>query len=90
MNKAELIDAVAAESGLSKADARRSLEAFVSITKEVLNKGDKVNLIGFGSFSTSERAERKGRNPRTGVEIQIKAKKVVKFKPGADLASAIN
>tara|TARA_B100000768_G_scaffold65737_1_gene63155 strand:- start:211 stop:483 length:273 start_codon:yes stop_codon:yes gene_type:complete len=90
MNKAELIDAVAAESGLSKADARRSLEAFVSITKEVLNKGDKVNLIGFGSFSTSERTERKGRNPRTGVEIQIKAKKVVKFKPGADLASAIN
>ncbi len=90
MNKSELIDVVAAESGLSKADARRSLEAFVSITKKVLNKGDKVNLSGFGSFSTSERAERKGRNPRTGVEIQIKAKKVVKFKAGADLASAIN
>ena len=90
MNKAELIEAVATESGLSKADAKRALEAFVSITTNALKAGDKVALVGFGSFSTSQRSERKGRNPQTGAEITIAAKKVVKFKAGAELAGSLN
>lgn len=90
MNKTELIDAVATESGLSKADAKRALEAFVSTTTKVLKDGDKVALVGFGSFSTSDRAERKGRNPQTGAEITIAAKKVVKFKAGAELSGSVN
>ena len=90
MNKAELIEAVATESGLSKADAKRALEAFVSTTTNALKAGDKVALVGFGSFSTSQRSERKGRNPQTGVEITIAAKKVVKFKAGAELAGSLN
>ena len=90
MNKAELIEAVAKESGLSKADAKRALEAFVSTTTNALKTGDKVALVGFGSFSTSQRSERKGRNPQTGAEITIAAKKVVKFKAGAELAGSLN
>ncbi|MBL56743.1 MAG: DNA-binding protein [Flavobacteriales bacterium] len=90
MNKAELIEAVAKESGLSKADAKRALEAFVSTTTNALKAGDKVALVGFGSFSTSQRSERKGRNPQTGAEITIAAKKVVKFKAGAELAGSLN
>jgi len=90
MNKAELIEAVATESGLSKADAKRALDAFVSTTTNALKSGDKVALVGFGSFSTSERSERKGRNPQTGAEITIAAKKVVKFKAGAELSSSVN
>lgn len=90
MNKSELIEAVATESGLSRADAKRALEAFVSTTKNVLKVGDKVSLVGFGSFSTSERLARKGRNPQTGAEITIAAKKVVKFKAGAELSSSVN
>ena len=90
MNKAELIEAIAAESGLSKADAKRALDAFVSTTSAALKSGDRVALVGFGSFSTSERAARTGRNPQTGKEIKIAAKKVVKFKAGAELGSAVN
>lgn len=90
MNKAELIEAVATESGLSKADAKRALDAFVSTTTKALKSGDKVALVGFGSFSTSERSERKGRNPQTGAEITIAAKKVVKFKAGAELLGSVN
>ncbi len=90
MNKAELIEAVATESGLSKADAKRALDAFVSTTTKALKSGDKVALVGFGSFSTSERSERKGRNPQTGAEITIAAKKVVKFKAGAELSGSVN
>ena len=90
MNKAELIEAVAAESGLSKADAKRALDAFVSTTATALKKGDRVALVGFGSFSISERSARKGRNPQTGKEIQISAKKVVKFKAGAELSGSVN
>lgn len=85
MNKAELVDAMAAEAGLSKADAKRALDAFVGATTGSLKKGNRVALVGFGSFSVSTRAARKGRNPQTGQEINIAAKKVVKFKPGADL-----
>lgn len=85
MNKAELIDAMAAGAGLSKADAKRALDAFVGATTDALKKDERVALVGFGSFSVSTRAARKGRNPQTGQEINIAAKKVVKFKAGADL-----
>lgn len=90
MNKAELIEAVASESGLSKADAKRALDAFVNTTSGALKKGDRVALVGFGSFSVSARAARKGRNPQTGKEITIAAKKVVKFKAGSDLSGTVN
>ena len=85
MNKAELIDAIAASAGLSKADAKRALDGFVSATTGALSKGDTISLVGFGSFSVSERAARDGRNPQTGAVIKIAAKKVAKFKAGADL-----
>ena len=89
MNKAELIDAIAAEAGLTKADSKKALEAFVKATTDALAKGDRVALVGFGSFSVAKRAARKGRNPQTGKEINIKAKSVVKFKAGADLGNAV-
>lgn len=89
MNKAELIDEMASDAGLSKADAKRALDAFIDTTTKALKKGDRVALVGFGSFSVSERAARKGRNPQTGKEITIQAKKVVKFKPGADLSAKV-
>jgi DNA-binding protein HU-beta len=89
MNKAELVDAMAENAGISKADAKRALDAFIDTTSVALKKGDRVALVGFGSFSVSERAARKGRNPQTGKEITIKAKKVVKFKPGADLSDRV-
>lgn len=89
MNKAELIDAMAAGADLSKADAKKALDAFVDATSVALKGGDRVALVGFGSFSVSERAARIGRNPQTGKEIQIAAKKVVKFKAGADLSKIV-
>ena len=89
MNKAELIEEMAADAGLSKADAKRALDAFIDTTTKALKKGDRVALVGFGSFSVTERAARKGRNPQTGKEITNKAKKVVKFKPGADLSAKV-
>jgi DNA-binding protein HU-beta len=89
MNKAELVEAMASEAGLSKADAKRALDAFISTTTGALKKGNRVALVGFGSFSVSQRSARKGRNPQTGKEINIKAKKVVKFKAGADLSGKI-
>lgn len=87
MNKSELIDAVAANSGLSKADAKKALDGFTSALEGALKKGDRVSLIGFGSWSVSKRAARTGRNPKTGAEIKIGAKNVVRFKAGADLSS---
>ena len=90
MNKAELIDAMASEAGLSKADAKKALDGFVNATAQALKKGDRISLVGFGSFSVSERAARTGRNPQTGKEIKIAAKKVVKFKAGSDLAGSVN
>ena len=79
MNKAQLIDAMAAEAGLTKADAKKALDAFVSTTTDALKGGDRVALIGFGSFSVTQRGARTGRNPQTGKEITIPAKKVVKY-----------
>jgi len=89
MNKAELIDAMAANSGLTKADTKKALDAFVGATTDALKKGDRVALVGFGSFSVSAREARKGRNPQTGKEINIPAKKVVKFKAGAELSGVV-
>jgi DNA-binding protein HU-beta len=89
MNKTQLIDAMAADAGLSKADAKRALEAFVNATSGALKGGDKVALVGFGSFSVNERSARTGRNPQTGATINIPAKKVVKFKAGAELSSTV-
>ena len=89
MNKAELIDAIAGESKLSKADSKKALDAFVTATTKALKKGDRVALVGFGSFSIAKRAARKGRNPQTGKEIKIAAKKVVKFKAGTELSDKV-
>ncbi|MBU3814197.1 MAG: HU family DNA-binding protein [Candidatus Bacteroides intestinipullorum] len=85
MNKSELINAMAAESGLSKTDAKKALDAFISVVTNAMKEGDKVALVGFGTFSVSERAGRTGINPSTKQPIEIPAKKVVKFKPGAEL-----
>jgi DNA-binding protein HU-beta len=90
MNKADLINAIAAEAELSKVDAKKALEAVVKCVSDALVSGDKVSLIGFGTFSVSERAERSGINPATKQAITIEAKKVAKFKAGAELTSAIN
>ncbi|WP_317163988.1 HU family DNA-binding protein [Acidiluteibacter ferrifornacis] len=89
MNKAELIEAISDESNLSKADAKRALDAFISVTGKALKKDDKVALVGFGTFSVSQRAARKGRNPQTGKEINIEAKNVVKFKAGSELSAHV-
>ena len=90
MNKSELVSAIAEKSGVSKADADKMVAAFVETTKETLAKGENIQLIGFGTFSVAERAARTGRNPKTGKEIQIEAKKVAKFKPGSALSEAVN
>jgi len=90
MNKAQLIDAIAGNSGLTKADAKKALDAFINVTGDALKGGDRVALVGFGSFGVSERSARTGRNPQTGAEIQIPAKKVVKFKAGSELTDSIN
>ena len=90
MNKAELIDAIASESGLSKVDAKKALDGFVVATANALKAGDRISLVGFGSFSVSNRAARTGRNPQTGKEIQIAAKNVVRFKAGAELSTTVN
>jgi DNA-binding protein HU-beta len=90
MNKAELIDAIASEAGLSKADAKKALDGFVTATATALKAGDRISLVGFGSFSVSNRAARTGRNPQTGKEINIAAKNVVRFKAGAELSGKVN
>lgn len=90
MNKSELIDAIAAGSKLTKADAGRALDATIDAITKSLKKGESVTLVGFGSFSVGKRAARTGRNPQTGKTIQIKAKKVAKFKAGAGLSAVVN
>jgi len=89
MNKAQLIDAIANDANLTKADAKRALDAFIENTSKALKKGDRVALVGFGSFAVSKRSARTGRNPQTGKEIKIAAKNVVKFKAGSDLAGSV-
>ena len=89
MNKTELIDKIAEGAGLTKADAKKALEATIEAIKNALVEGDKIQLIGFGTFSVSERPAREGINPATKEKITIAAKKVAKFKAGAELADAI-
>ena len=89
MNKAELINAIAAESKLTKADSKKALDAFMKATSASLQTGERVALVGFGSFSVVGRSARTGRNPQTGKEIKIAAKKVVKFTPGAELKNKV-
>lgn len=89
MNKAELIDAIAADAGITKAQAGASLDSFTNIIVSTLKKGDTVTLVGFGTFSVSARAARNGRNPQTGETIKIKAKKVPKFKAGKDFTEKV-
>ena len=85
MNKTELVNAIAAEAKLTKVQAKEALEATLKVIGETLAKGDKVALIGFGSFAVNERGARTGINPRTKKKIKIAAKKIVKFKAGAEL-----
>ena len=89
MNKSELVEKIAAGAGLSKADAKKALGAPDAAIKDALVKGDKVALIGFGTFSVNERPAREGINPATKQKIKIAAKKVAKFKAGAELADAL-
>ncbi len=90
MNKTELIDKIAAKSGLSKSDSKKALDSSIEVLKEALAAGDKIQLVGFGTFSVNERPARQGINPATKQKIEIAAKKVVKFKAGAELASIVN
>ncbi|OSY89543.1 DNA-binding protein [Tenacibaculum holothuriorum] len=90
MNKSDLIDAMAADAGISKAAAKAALDSLTSNVTNSLKKGDKVALVGWGTWSVSKRAARTGRNPQTGKEIQIAAKNVVKFKAGAGLSDSVN
>ncbi|HLU62069.1 MAG TPA: HU family DNA-binding protein [Gammaproteobacteria bacterium] len=90
MNKAELIEAVAASADLSRADATKAVEAVLATVTDALKKGDQVTLVGFGTFLVKERAARTGRNPQTGQTIQIAASKVPGFKAGKALKDAVN
>ena len=89
MNKTELVEKIVAAAGLSKVDSKKALEATIAAIKDALVAGDKVALVGFGTFSVSERPAREGINPATKEKISIAAKKVAKFKAGAELADAI-
>ena len=90
MNKTELVAAIADEAGLSKKDAEKALKAFTDVVTEELKKGEKVQLVGFGTFEVSERAAREGRNPQTGAAMKIAASKATKFKAGKALKDLIN
>ena len=89
MNKQELIEAIAKQADLSKAEAGRAVDATVQVIKTSLKKGSRVSLVGFGTFHVSKRAARMGRNPRTGAEIKIRAAKTPKFKPGKALKDSV-
>jgi DNA-binding protein HU-beta len=90
MNKKELVESMAGAADISKAAAEKALNGMLMAVSEALSKGDKVTLVGFGTFSTLKRTERKAKNPRTGAMIKIPAKTVAKFKPGSKLADALN
>ena len=90
MTKADLVNSIAEKAGLSKADAEKALKAFTDAVAEALKAGEKVSLVGFGTFSVGERAARQGQNPQTGAKIKIPAAKVPKFKAGKALKDSIN
>ena len=87
MNKAELIAQIAEDVGITKTQANMALDSFVEAVTKTLRKGDKVTMVGFGTFSVSKRLARNGRNPQTGETIKIKARKVARFKPGKELSA---
>jgi DNA-binding protein HU-beta len=89
MNKAELITKIAEDAGITKVQAGTALETFMESVAKTLKRGDKLTLVGFGTFSVSKRAARKGRNPQTGATIKIKAKKVAKFKASKELSAKV-
>ncbi|MDD4371244.1 MAG: HU family DNA-binding protein [Anaerostipes sp.] len=90
MNKTELVAAIAEKTELSKKDAEKALKAFTDVVADELKKGEKIQLVGFGTFEVSERAAREGRNPRTGEAMQIAASKAPKFKAGKALKDVVN
>ena len=90
MNKTELIAAIAEQAEISKKDAEKALKAFVDVVTEQLKEGEKVQLVGFGTFEVSERAAREGRNPKTGESMTIAASKTPKFKAGKALKDMVN
>ncbi len=90
MNKSELVEAMAADAGISKAAAGKALDSLMTNVKSTLKGGGKLALVGFGSFTVKERAARDGRNPQTGETIKIPARRVVSFKPGSELKGAVN
>ncbi len=90
MNKSQLIEGMAQHSGLTKSDVKKALNAFIKTTSHALRDGEKLTLVGFGSFSLAHKQERTGRNPRTGHPIKILARKSVKFKPGSDLLKTVH
>ncbi len=89
MNKTELVNAIAAKAEITKVDAKKALDAAVETIAAALAEGDKVAILGFGTFSVTEKGERTGINPRTKEAIKIEARKVVKFKPGAELTDKV-
>ncbi len=90
MTKQELVEKMAEKAGITKADAARALDAFTETVTETLKAGEKISLVGFGTFATSERAAREGRNPRTGQKVEIAARTAVSFKAGSKLKDAVN
>lgn len=90
MKKVELVEAVAKKSGLTKADATRAIEATFAVISDALSKGDKVPVVGFGTFSVSKRAAREARNPKTGAKVSIPARKAPTFKAGSALKEVVN
>lgn len=90
MSKQQLVESMAEKAGLTKADAERALKAMMDSVEEALKKGEKVTLVGFGTFATSKRDAREGRNPRTGETVKIAARTAVTFKAGSKLKDAVN
>jgi len=90
MNKADLISSVAAQSGLTKVDSEKAVNGVIDTITNQLKEGNKITLVGFGTFETADRAARPGKNPKTGAPLQIPAKRVAKFKAGKSLADTVN
>jgi DNA-binding protein HU-beta len=90
MNKADLVNSISEQTGLTKTKSNQVVDALTSVIAETLSKGEKVTLVGFGTFTTTDRNARKGRNPKTGEVIEIPAKRVAKFKAGSELTKNVN
>jgi DNA-binding protein HU-beta len=89
MNKTQLVEAISKDAGITKAETKKVLNSFIKTAIGSLKKGEKLTLVGFGSFTVTDKPERQGRNPRTGASIKIAAKKSVKFKPGMEMLLAV-